>query len=160
MTNFENILPYVAPTFSVSNDMCDQNGHMNVSYYLQAFDENSRNLFEEIGFDEDYLQMGYSCFAIEDSLRYLREFLEGDEIRSMFRIHDFNEKVIHIVGVLLDSQDRLSAISETLVVHIDMHSRKASGMPDQLLKKVKDVHRYHTACPIDDFDIRLKIRKK
>jgi hypothetical protein len=78
----------------------------------------------------------------------------------MFRIHDFNEKVIHIVGVLLDSQDRLSAISETLVVHIDMHSRKASGMPDQLLKKVKDVHRYHTTCPIDDFDIRLKIRKK
>ena len=69
MTDFENILPYVAPTFSVSHDMCDQNGHMNVAYYLQAFDENSRNLFEEIGFDEDYLQMGYSCFAIEDSLR-------------------------------------------------------------------------------------------
>ena len=79
--------------------MCDQNGHMNVAYYLQAFDVNSRDLFEEIGFDEDYFQSGYSCFAIEDSLRYLREFLEGDEIRSMFRIHDFNEKVIHIVGV-------------------------------------------------------------
>ena len=69
------------------------------------------------------------------------KFLEGDEIRSMFRIHDFNEKVIHIVGVLLDSQDRLSAISETLVVHVDMHSRKASNMPDQLLESVKDVHR-------------------
>ena len=78
----------------------------------------------------------------------------------MFRIHDFNEKVIHIVGVLLDSQDQLSAISETLVVHIDMHSRKVSAMPDQLLKKVKDVHRNHAACPIDDFDIRLKIKKK
>ena len=115
---------------------------------------------EEIGFDGDYFQSGYSCFAIEDSLRYLREFLEGDEIRSMFRIHDFNEKVIHIVGVLLDSQDRLSAISETLVVHIDMDSRKASVMPDQLLKKVKDVHRNHTVCSIDDFDIRLKIKKK
>ena len=51
MTDFENILPYVAPTFSVSNDMCDQNGHMNVAYYLQAFDESSRNLFEEIGFE-------------------------------------------------------------------------------------------------------------
>ena len=73
--------------------MCDQNGHMNVAYYLQAFDVNSRDLFEEIGFDGDYFQSGYSCFAIEDSLRYLREFLEGDEIRSMFRIHDFNEKL-------------------------------------------------------------------
>ena len=83
----------------------------------------------------------------------------GDEIRSMFRIHDFNEKVIHIVGVLLDSQNRLSAISETLVVHIDMHSRKASLMPEKLLKKVKEVHEQHTVYPIDDFDIRLKIKK-
>ena len=32
-------------------------------------------------------------------------------------------------------------------------------MPDQLLEKVKDVHQNHTACPIEDFDIRLKIRK-
>ena len=160
MSKFKKIFPYAAPSIVVNNEMCDQNGHMNVAYYLQAFDVNSRDLFEEIGFDGDYFQSGYSCFAIEDSLRYLREFLEGDEIRSMFRIHDFNEKVIHIVGVLLDSQDRLSAISETLVVHIDMHSRKTSGMPDQLLKKVKDVHLYHTTCPIDDFDIRLKIRKK
>ena len=54
--------------------MCDQNGHMNVAYYLQAFDVNSRDLFEEIGFDGDYFQSGYSCFAIEDSLRYLRNF--------------------------------------------------------------------------------------
>ena len=51
---------------------------MNVAYYLQAFDVNSRDLFEEIGFDGDYFQSGYSCFAIEDSLRYLREFLEGE----------------------------------------------------------------------------------
>jgi hypothetical protein len=41
-----------------------------------------------------------------------------------------------------------------------MDSRKASVMPDQLLKKIKDVHRNHTLCSIDDFDIRLKIKKK
>ena len=159
MTDFENILPYVAPTFSVSNDMCDQNGHMNVSYYLQDFDENSRYLFEEIGFDEDYLQMGYSCFAIEDSLRYMHEFLEGEDVISNFRIHDFNKKLIHIVGVLLNKDKKLSAISETLVVHVDMKSRKASDMPKTLLDKLKTVNEQHTIYPIDDFDIRLKIKK-
>ena len=159
MADFENILPYVAPTFSVSNDMCDQNGHMNVAYYLQAFDENSRNLFEEIGFDEDYLQMGYSCFAIEDSLRYMHEFLEGEDVISMFRIHDFNKKLIHIVGVLMNKDRKLSAISETLVVHVDMKSRKASNMPEKLLDRVKSVYEQHTRYPIDGFDIRLKINK-
>ena len=91
VSSFRKIFPYIAPSLKVTNDMCDQNGHMNVAYYLQAFDVNSRDLFEEIGFDGDYFQSGYSCFAIEDSLRYQREFLEGDEIRSMFRIHDFND---------------------------------------------------------------------
>jgi acyl-CoA thioester hydrolase len=139
--------------------MCDQNGHMNVAYYLQAFDENSRDLFERIGFDKNYLQMGYSCFAVEDSLRYVSEFLEGDEIRSMFRIHDFNDKLIHIVGVLLDKDYKLSANSETLVVHVNMQHRKASHMPESLLKKVTEVHQHHTKHPVDDLDIRLKIRK-
>ena len=160
MSRFKKIFPYIAPSIRVNDEMCDQNGHMNVAYYLQAFDVNSRDLFEEIGFDTDYFQSGYSCFAIEDSLRYQREFLEGDEIISMFRIHDFNEKLIHIVGVLLDNQHQLSAISETLVVHIDMQSRKASNMPAGLLKKVKEVHHNHSAHPVDDFDLRLKIKKK
>ena len=159
MSDFKNIFPYVAPKVVVSNDMCDQNGHMNVAYYLQAFDENSRDLFEEIGFNKNYLQMGYSCFAVEDSLRYVNEFLEGDEIRSMFRIHDFNDKLIHIVGVLLDKDYKLSAISETLVVHVNMQHRKASHMPESLLKKVTEVHQQHTKHPVDDLDIRLKIRK-
>ena len=159
MTDFDSIFPYLAPTFSVKNEMCDQNGHMNVAYYLQAFDENSRNLFEEIGFDQGYLQMGYSCFAIEDSLRYMHEFLEGEDVISNFRIHDFNKKLIHIVGVLLNKDKKLSAISETLVVHVDMKSRKASDMPKTLLDKLKTVNEQHTIYPIDDFDIRLKIKK-
>jgi hypothetical protein len=56
---------------------------MNVAYYLLAFDVNSRDLFEEIGFDGDYFQSGYSCFAIEDSLRYL----EGVFRRRRDKIH-------------------------------------------------------------------------
>ena len=103
--------------------------------------------------------MGYSCFAIEDSLRYMHEFLEGEDVISNFRIHDFNKKLIHIVGVLLNKDKKLSAISETLVVHVDMKSRKASDMPKTLLDKLKTVNEQHTIYPIDDFDIRLKIKK-
>ena len=75
------------------------------------------------------------------------------------KIHDFNKKLIHIVGVLMNNDRKLSAISETLVVHVDMKSRKASNMPETLLDRVKSVYEQHTRYPIDGFDIRLKINK-
>ena len=77
----------------------------------------------------------------------------------MFRIHDFNHKLIHIVGVLMDKDEKMSAISETLVIHIDMNTRKASPMPEELLDKVKKVHAHHTTYSIEDLDVRLKINK-
>ena len=66
--------PYEAPIVVVTEDMCDLNGHMNVAYYLQAFDIYSRPMFEEMGFTREHFQNGYSSFAVEDSLRYLKEF--------------------------------------------------------------------------------------
>ena len=89
----------------------------------------------------------------------MHEFLEGEKVISMFRIHDFNKKLIHIVGVLMNKDRKLSAISETLVVHVDMKSRKATDMPQTLIDKVKTVHGQHTRYAIDDFDVRLKIKK-
>ena len=77
----------------------------------------------------------------------------------MFRIHDFNHKLIHVVGVLMDKDEKMSAISETLVIHIDMNTRKASPMPEELLDKVKKVHTHHTTYSIEDIDVRLKINK-
>jgi acyl-CoA thioester hydrolase len=159
MNNILKSFPYEAPIFRVSKDMCDQNGHMNVAYYLQAFDENSRDLFEELGFTKEYFQNGFSCFAIEDSLRYLREFLKDDDIISRFRIHDYNQKLIHIVGILLDKKGNLSAISETIVAHIDMRTRKTTRMPDNLIKKVEIIADHHTEYTIDEFELKLRIKK-
>ena len=96
--------PYEAPIVVVTEDMCDLNGHMNVAYYLQAFDIYSRPMFEEMGFTKEHFQNGYSSFAVEDSLRYLKEFLLGEKIYPRFRIENFNRKLIHIVGILLNEE--------------------------------------------------------
>ncbi len=109
--------PFSVPELVVTNDMCDINGHMNVAYYLKIFDECSRPLFEDMGFND---QSSFSIFALEDSLRYLKEFLLGDTVFPRFRIVDLNNKLIHIVGVLINNKEELSAISETIVAHVDM----------------------------------------
>ena len=160
MSNLKELFPYKAPSKIVTAKMCDINGHMNVAYYLETFDVYSRSLFESLGFSQDYFTQGFSCFAIEDSIRYLEEFLEGETIYPRFRIHDYNHKLIHVVGVLLNKDGELSSISETIVAHIDMNQRLTMNMPKTLLQKVKAVSAEHCQKGPISFDLRLGVKKK
>ena len=160
MSNLSKLFPYEAPSKTVTSKMCDRNGHMNVAYYLETFDVYSRSLFESLGFSQDYFTQGFSCFAIEDSIRYLKEFLDGETMYPRFRIHDYNHKLIHTVGVLLNKDGELASISETIVVHIDMNQRLTVNMPQTLLQKVEAVSVEHCKGGPLNFDLRLSVRKK
>ena len=67
MNDIKTLFPYASDAKLVTEDMCDINGHMNVAYYLEAYDTYSRALFEEIGYRKEYFDEGFSCFAIEES---------------------------------------------------------------------------------------------
>ena len=85
--------------------MCDHNGHMNVKYYYQLFDDVYTKMYiENLGFDNDYLASGFSTFTLEDSIRYLREFKLNDNIYPSFYLYKVNKKLLHFVGVLLNEQ--------------------------------------------------------
>ena len=154
----EEKFPYEASMVVVTEDMCDLNGHMNVAYYLQAFDIYSRPMFEDFGFTKEHFKNGYSSFAVEDSIRYLKEFLLGGKIFPRFRLENFNKKLIHIVGVLLNEQGQLSSISETIIVHVDMRTRKTVPMPEELLVRLQTIKERHHHAGKLDFDLRLKIK--
>jgi len=147
--------PFITPELVVTKEMCDINGHMNVAYYLKIFDEYSRPFFEEIGFNS---QSSFSIFALEDSLRYLKEFVLGDTVFPRFRIIDFNNKLIHIIGVLIDKNGKLSSISETIVACVDMNSRRTSDIPDEFYCKIKAIKENHDRTGKINFDLRLKIK--
>ena len=129
----EEKFPYDASMVVVTEDMCDLNGHMNVAYYLQAFDIYSRPMFEDFGFTKEHFKSGYSSFAVEDSIRYLKEFLLGEKIFPRFRLENFNKKLIHIVGILLNEEGQLASISETIIVHVDTVSYTHLTLPTILL---------------------------
>ena len=154
----EEKIPYEASMEVVTEDMCDLNGHMNVAYYLQAFDIYSRPMFEDFGFTKEHFNNGYSSFAVEDSIRYLKEFLLGEKIYPRFRLENFNKKLIHIVGILLNEEGQLSSISETIIVHGNMQTRKTVEMPKEFLTKLETIKEQHHRAGKLDFDLRLKIK--
>ena len=152
-------LPYLANQITVTTDMCDHNDHMNVNYYYKMFDEvYSKLYFEELDFSPEYVASGFSTFTLEDNIRYLKEFRLGDKIYPSFLLHNANEKMLHFVGILLNENNELAAIFETVLGHINLNERKMVPFSDDRLKNILE---YKERTKLDQdlpFELKLKIR--
>ena len=58
----KNKFPYPGTSKKVTEDMCDLNGHMNVTFYTKIFEEGSYELFNKLGMGFDYIESGFSTF--------------------------------------------------------------------------------------------------
>ncbi|MDA9220523.1 thioesterase family protein [Gammaproteobacteria bacterium] len=152
-------LPYLANQITVTTDMCDHNDHMNVNYYYKMFDEvYSKLYFEELDFSPEYVASGFSTFTLEDNIRYLKEFRLGDKIYPSFLLNNANEKMLHFVGILLNENNELAAIFETVLGHINLNERKMVAFSDDRLKNILE---YKERTKLDQdlpFELKLKIR--
>jgi acyl-CoA thioesterase FadM len=152
-------LPYLANPITVTSDMCDHNDHMNVNYYYKMFDEvYSKLYFEELDFSPEYVASGFSTFTLEDNIRYLKEFRLGDKIYPSFLLNNANEKMLHFVGILLNENNELAAIFETVLGHINLNKRKMVPFSDDRLKNILE---YKERTKLDQdlpFELKLKIR--
>jgi len=152
-------LPYLANQIAVTSDMCDHNDHMNVNYYYKMFDEvYSKLYFEELDFSPEYVASGFSTFTLEDNIRYLKEFRLGDKIYPSFLLNNANEKMLHFVGILLNENNELAAIFETVLGHINLNERKMVAFSDDRLKNILE---YKERTKLDQdlpFELKLKIR--
>ena len=81
---------------TVRPDWIDFNGHMNVAYYVLAFDGATDRFFDHLGLDAAYRHAtNRSTFALEQHILYLREVKEGDPLRFTTQLIDHDAKRIH-----------------------------------------------------------------
>jgi|TARA_B110000263_G_scaffold209386_1_gene191410 acyl-CoA thioester hydrolase len=150
--------PYVGDPVTVTNDMCDLNGHMNVVYYNHIFEDGCWEFYKDMGFSESYFIEGFSSFTLEMNIRYLKELKEGEKGYPCFRMIDVGPKLIHYGGVLLTEDNQVSATTENILAHVDMESRKSSVMPEHVFNNIKKMRDDHSQTGELDFDLRLKIK--
>ena len=97
----KDLFPYVGKPITVTKDMCDFNGHMNVNYIKKVFEQGWDFVNTDFGFNEDYFNEGFSSFTLEDNYRFKKEFLLDDKIFPKFRLLNVNEKLYHLMNKIL-----------------------------------------------------------
>ena len=152
-------LPYNPDSVIVTKEMCDHNGHMNVNYYYQLFDSTYTSFYiDELGFDEAYMERGFSTFTLEDSIRYLKEFRLNDVVYPSFQLYKANKKLLHFIGILQNKDDEVAAIFETVLGHIDLNRRKVVNFSEQMIENLLKVSNEQRKISELPFEVKLHIK--
>ncbi len=131
----------------VKGEWIDYNGHMNVAYYVLAFDHATDAFLDFIGLGPRYVERANrTTFALEAHVTYQRELLAGDRFGVTTQLLDFDGKRIHYVHAMFrDREGDLAATLEQVSVHVDLTTRRSAPMPEEAracLERVMANHRH------------------
>jgi len=133
----------------VHPEWIDYNGHMNVAYYVLAFDHATDAFLDYLGMGEAYRHsQDASVFTAEAHVTYERELGEGDSLRFQTQLLGYDRKRIHYFHTMYHDEDGyLAATNELMILHVDMTARRVAPMPDAVLDALASLNDRHETVP-------------
>ena len=133
----------------VRPEWIDYNGHMNVAYYLLAFDQAVDSFFESLGIDESYRKTARGgTYAAECHVTYQRELFAGDPLSITAQLIGYDEKRIHFIQTMAhEEKEYVAATGEWLSLHVHLDRRRVSPMPKPILDRLGEIYAVHRHLP-------------
>jgi acyl-CoA thioester hydrolase len=134
----------------VRPEWIDDNGHLNMGYYLVVFDSATDAWLDYIGLSaSENERMGVTTFTLEAHVNYLREVREAAPLRFTTRLLGFDPKRIHYFHEMHHATDGyLSATNELMSLHVSRATRRAAPMTAKVLARLADVLSQHQTLPV------------
>lgn len=153
-------LPYPLPPLDLSapldchrgrvkREWIDGNGHMNVGYYVVAFDQATDTLCEQLGVSWDYTRRELGMiFVLEAHVTYDRELLPDAPFRVTTQILDHDAKRIHIFHEMHHADEGfLAATNELMIMHVDFTTRRSAPWPEETQTRLAAMAAAHKTLP-------------
>jgi acyl-CoA thioester hydrolase len=134
---------------TVLPEWTDYNGHMNLAYYMLAFDHATDLLFDLLELGGDYRQRtDCSLFTLEAHITYERELLAGDRLRVTTQLIDCDAKRLHYFHFMYHGeQGYLTATNELISLHVDLATRRSSPFPPGGRAAIERILAAHRSLP-------------
>jgi len=125
---------------TVLPEWIDVNNHMNVAYYVFAFDHAVDSLWEVFGITENHVNVSTSStFAVESHITWQRELSINDPFVVTSQLLAYDEKRIHQFMRMYHAENHfLAATAEWLNLHVDLSVRRVSPWPDAIRQEIAD----------------------
>jgi len=134
---------------TVRPEWIDYNGHMNVAYYVLAFDHATDVLFDALGMGETYRDAtDHSTFSLQIQVTYLRELQLGAPIRVTTQLIDHDVKRLHYFHEMYHAEDGYRAATcECLSIHVNLSARRSAPLPDDIQTRLVALMAAHRDLP-------------
>lgn len=133
MTSTDGVFRWPAPLARVKREWVDGYGHMNMGFYLVAYDLQTDRLWPEISLGQGLRAAGLGTFAAEAWLDYQREMLEGMPIGAESEVLSSDEKRLLVRHRMFHWEEGWTASAhEVLYLCVDLARRKVSAWPDDV----------------------------
>jgi acyl-CoA thioester hydrolase len=144
--------PFVSSVMRVEPEWIDYNGHLNMAYYHVLLDRAFDEALHLIGADFDYAKRErHSYYTAEAHIRYLRELHAGDRVRATIQLLGYDLKRVHYFEQLFHAAEGwMAATLETMALHVDMNSKKATPAPPLVAARLADMRASHALLPIPE----------
>lgn len=143
------VMPYPPYRAAVAPEWIDYNGHMNVAYYVLAFDRATDLLLDHLGLGEAYRQASnHSLFVLEAHVTYGRELRAGDNFEIETRVIDADRKRLHLFHTMATGEKAVQAATiEVMALHVDLAGPRAAPLPDAPYAKIETLLAAHGLLP-------------
>src|SRR5437867_12090780 len=133
----------------VRPEWIDHHGHMNMGYYLVAFDLATDEWLRYVGLDEAYREAHeVTTFCLEAHVTYHREVREGDPLRFTTHLLDHDAKRIHYVHEMYHgTAGYLAAANELMSLHVSEETRRGAPMAPEIRERLARIRAAHAALP-------------
>jgi acyl-CoA thioester hydrolase len=133
----------------VRPEWIDHNGHMNMGYYLLAFDLATDAFYDWVGLDAAHRGAeGVTTFCLEAHVTYRREVRLGDPLRYTTLLLDHDGKRLHYVHAMYHgAAGYLAATNELVSIHVSQQTRRGAPMAPAVLARLAAVKEAHAGLP-------------
>jgi acyl-CoA thioester hydrolase len=133
----------------VRPEWIDNNGHMNMGYYVVVFDLATDEWLAWVGLDAAHREtQQVTTFCLEAHVTYHREVREGDPLRFTTRLLGHDAKRIHYIHEMYHAgHGYLAATNELMSLHVSRETRRATPMARSVLERLARIQAVHDTLP-------------
>lgn len=145
-------VPFSAYRCEVLPQWLDADGHMNIAYYVLAFDRATDAFLDNLQLGRGYAtETGCEVTVLEMNVSYKRGPQVGSVLHIDTQLLEYNDKKLRIIHQMFhETNGALVASNELLLLHVRQGNRQSCCFPPEVVDRLEEVSQYHFSLELPE----------